>query len=87
MERFTIIDDPILDTYAIYDNEKNIKYDATLVALDGLVEFLNKQDMKIKNLEVEIEDLNEIKEKFRKESKDYLELYLKNKHNKIGGLE
>ena len=80
--RFTIIDDPILDTYAIYDNEKNIKYDATLVALDGLVEFLNKQDMKIKNLEVEIEDLNEIKEKFRKESNDYLELYLKNKHNK-----
>ena len=80
--RFTIIDDPILDTYAIYDNKKNIKYDATLVALDGLVEFLNKQDMKIKNLEVEIEDLNEIKEKFRKESNDYLELYLKNKHNK-----
>ena len=50
--------------------------DVKVYNINDVVDMLNEQNWKIKDLEIELEDMTIIKDKFKKESKDYLEMYL-----------
>lgn len=78
-KRFHIINDAgnlqkygILCKPVVVDNETDKKY---ILALD-LLDLLNNQHEEIQRFEIDLEDMVDIKNKYKKEREDYYEMFL-----------